>query len=119
MVALHQRALSSIREPQLVKWGQVSVISCNTVTSLENAGQRKLFGQYKHTQQELMTGVRRLEAKDQLNMDDILVPSTVSSKLLERFSTETCEQTTKVYWNVLSAARAENSYICGGIVGSS
>ena len=48
--------------------------SCNTVVNfLENAGQRELLGQYQQTEQELMTGVRRLgdevkRALDQLNM---------------------------------------------------
>jgi len=82
MVSLHQRALSSISGPQLAKWDQeVSVLldqvivnSCNTVVNfLENAGQRVLLGQYLQTEQELMTGVRRLgdevkRALDQLNM---------------------------------------------------
>ena len=62
MVALHQRALSSISGPQLAKWGQeVSVLleqvivnSCNTVVNfLENAGQRELLRTYQQTEQEL------------------------------------------------------------------
>ena len=116
MVALHQRALSSISGPQLVKWGQevtmlleqVGISSCNTaVTFLENAGQRELLGQYQQT--ELITGLGRLvkRALDQLNMYHALTSlylaagrtqhrvnmySMWGNKLLENFSTETCDK---------------------------
>jgi len=121
MVALHQRALSSISGPQLAKWGQevavlleqANISSCNTVcTFLENAGQRELLGQYQQTEQELLTGTRRLgdevkRALDQLNMYHALTSlypaagrnqhrvnmySMWGNKLLENFSTETCDQ---------------------------
>ena len=131
MVALHQRALSSISGPQLAKWGQeVSVLleqvienSCNTVVNfLENAGQRELLGQYQQTEQELMTGVRRLgdevkRALDQLNMYHALTSlypaaartqhrvnmySLWGNKLLENFNTETCDQIASEFASLFS-----------------
>ena len=131
MVALHQRALSSISGPQLAKWGQeVSVLleqvivnSCNTVVNfLENAGQRELLGQYQQTEQELMTGVKRLgdevkRALDQLNMYHALTSlypaaartqhrvnmySLWGNKLLENFNTETCDQIASEFASLFS-----------------
>ena len=121
MGALYQGPLSSISGSQLDKWGQevtvvldqVSFSSCNIVfTFLENAGQRELLGQYQQTEQELMTGVRRMgnevkRAMDQLNVYYALTSlypavartqrrvnkySMWLNKLLENFGTEACDQ---------------------------
>merc|ERR1711923_108347 len=89
---------------------------------LENAGQRDLLGQYQQTEQDLITGVRRLgeevkRALDQLNMYHALTslyPAAARSqhrvnmyslwgnKLLENFNTETCDQIASEFASLFS-----------------